>query len=154
MEESYRLISNNETQTEDLGEDFGRACRGGEVFLLCGNLGAGKTRFTQGLARGLGVKGVVNSPTFNIMKIYHLNRAILGLCHIDVYRLSSAADLEAIGAEDYIKDKKIVTVIEWADKVKKIWPVGAKVLEFKESDDNYREIIVSSVSAKPEVKIR
>lgn len=153
MEKSYRLVSSSETQTKNLGKDFGRACRGGEVFLLCGNLGAGKTRFTQGLALGLGVKGVVNSPTFNIMKIYPLKGLVLGLCHIDAYRLSSEADLEAIGAGDYIKDKKIVTVIEWADKVKKLWPVGAKVLEFKESDD-YREIIVSLVSARPEAKIR
>ena len=82
-------------ETFSFGEELGKSCHGGEVILLLGNLGAGKTCLTQGIARGLGVRGKVNSPTFNIMKIYKIK--IGTLCHIDAYRLNSGLDLEKIG---------------------------------------------------------
>lgn len=115
-----KVIAKTPEDTEELGYRLGSTCKGGEVFLLVGELGAGKTYFSKGLARGLGIKEVVTSPTFNIMKLYQGKK--LTLCHIDAYRLSSGHDLEMIGLSDYLANEKIITVIEWADLVEDIWP--------------------------------
>ena len=123
------LITNSPEETFSFGEKIGKICQGGEVILLLGNLGAGKTCFTQGLAYGLGVKGKVNSPTFNIMKIYKIK--IGTLCHIDAYRLDSGHDLEMIGIDDYLGKKDSVVVIEWAERVKSIWPKDKIKIEIK-----------------------
>jgi len=134
-----KIISNSELETFTLGKKFGRRCRGGEVFLLCGGLGAGKTKFVQGLAEGLGVKGRVNSPTFNILKLYR--RSGGNFCHVDAYRINSGHDLEDLGIREYLGVSGTVTAIEWAEKVKIIWPVGAKVFNFLPTGENRREII-------------
>ena len=100
---------------------------------LIGNLGAGKTIFTKGLALGLGIKKNIASPTFVLMKVYPVksHRAKIlpkakFLVHIDAYRIKSAKDLIAIGADEYFKRLDTVTVIEWADKIKKILPKKTK----------------------------
>jgi tRNA threonylcarbamoyladenosine biosynthesis protein TsaE len=136
----HKIITNSEQETFAFGEDLGRECRGGEVFLLSGNLGAGKTRLLQGLASGLGVKEAVNSPTFNILKIYSAARA-QNFCHIDAYRLSSGRDLAALGVQEFFDSPATVTAIEWAEKVKKIWPSGARLIKIKMLSENSREII-------------
>ena len=111
-------------ETKELGNYLGSYCRGGEVFLLSGDLGTGKTTLLQGLAKGLGVSGPINSPTFNIMKIYKAKRgsAVKTFCHIDAYRLSSAADLISLGLEEMLSDPSAVVAIEWAEKVRGAWP--------------------------------
>lgn len=139
-----RVVSNNESETHALGYQLGLACRGGEVFLLCGDLGSGKTKLAQGLAAGLGVSGVVNSPTFNIMKLYQASGLVKSLCHIDAYRLNSAEDLVAIGALDYLGASAVVTVIEWAERVKKIWTPESRIIQFKNTGKNKRLITLSS----------
>jgi tRNA threonylcarbamoyladenosine biosynthesis protein TsaE len=123
------FITNSSEETFSLGKDFGKNCLGGEVILLLGDLGAGKTCFTQGLAIGLGIKTKVNSPTFNLMKIYKTKT--LTLCHIDAYRLNSGHDLLMIGVDDYLGKKDAVVVIEWAEKVKDIWPQNKIKIELK-----------------------
>lgn len=119
-----KLHSKNEQDTFAFGEAFVKKLKGGEVLALYGDLGAGKTKFLQGLAKGLGVKNKVNSPTFNILKIYKIKRGskIKAFCHIDAYRLSSEKDLIALGVEEYFQDKNTVTAIEWAERIKKILP--------------------------------
>ncbi len=124
-----KVIAITPDETENLGRRLGLSCKGGEVFLLVGELGAGKTYLSKGLAKGLGVKSVVTSPTFNIMKLYQGKK--LGLCHIDAYRLSSSHDLEAIGVKDYLGDERMVTIIEWADLVPDIWPKKAIKIKFR-----------------------
>ena len=124
-----KIITKTPEATESLGVRLGKACHGGEIFLLVGELGAGKTHLTKGLAKGLGVKGVVTSPTFNIMKIYEGRR--LTLCHVDAYRLQSTHDLLALGIEEYIESSSTVTVIEWADLVSDLDPHGAIKIKFK-----------------------
>jgi tRNA threonylcarbamoyladenosine biosynthesis protein TsaE len=123
------FITHSPEETFSLGEKTAKTCQGGEAILLLGNLGAGKTCFTQGLAKGLGVKGKVNSPTFNLMKIYKTKIGLL--CHIDAYRLNSGRDLEMIGLEDYLGKKDTVVVIEWAERVKEIWPKNKIKIQFK-----------------------
>lgn len=116
------LFSQSAEETFQIGESLGAACEGGEVFLLSGDLGAGKTCLLQGLAKGLGVKGKVNSPTFNIMRVYKAKKeGIKTFCHIDAYRLKTGADLENIGFDDYLKQDCVIA-IEWAEIVKDIWP--------------------------------
>lgn len=141
------FTTSSEKETFQLGQKEGAGCRGGEVYLLLGDLGAGKTKFTQGLASGLGVRGLVNSPTFNILKLYKARGLVKTLCHVDAYRLNSSFDLEALGIQEFLDSKDTVTVIEWAEKVKKIWPHDARVVEFRNIGADKRKI---TFSVKPE----
>lgn len=127
-------------ETIALGEKLGTNCVGGEIFLLLGDLGAGKTCLSQGIAKGLGVKNKVNSPTFNIMKIYRGQK--LSLCHIDAYRLNSGHDLTMIGLDDYLNRKDFVIIIEWAEKVRDIWPKKKIKIKMKNIKDG-RQIKIS-----------
>ena len=92
-----KIITNSEQETFAFGLSLGRLCRGGEIFALCGDLGAGKTKLVQGLAEGLGVKDRITSPTFNILKVYKASGKIGNFYHIDAYRLRSEKDLAALG---------------------------------------------------------
>ncbi len=143
-----KFLSTSEKQTLNFSKNFSKKLAGGEVIGLIGNLGAGKTIFTKGLAAGLGIKKNVTSPTFVLMKIYPVksfrgserNSAKSGvisrgkphikfLVHIDAYRLKSARDLIAIGADEFFHRADVVTVIEWADKIKKILPKKTKFIK-------------------------
>lgn len=142
-----KIITKNEIKTYQFGQKLGRECQGGETFILIGDLGAGKTKLLQGLAQGLGVKAKVNSPTFNIMKVYAVkstddNRKLKVFCHIDAYRLRSAQDLVSLGVEEFFNSLDTVTAIEWGEKVKEIWPKKAKVIKIKISAENNRVISI------------
>ncbi len=137
-------ITQSIEETASLGFSIGQACRGGEVFLLNGDLGAGKTSFLQGLGAGLGIKDKINSPTFNILKIYKGKG--LNFCHIDAYRLNSGQDLENIGLSDYLNDKKTITAIEWADRVKSAWPNSFIKIDMLVKSENEREISIEEIS--------
>lgn len=140
------IITNTSQETFDLGFKYGHTLKGGEVLALQGNLGAGKTCFLQGLAKGMGIKDQVNSPTFNILKVYRIPGKIKAkispqvFCHIDTYRLRDERDLISLGVEEFFNDLKTVTAIEWAEKVKKIWPKKTVVIEFKQLSESQREI--------------
>lgn len=100
--------------TEHLGQLVGRAVQGGDVICLTGDLGAGKTLFSRGVATALGVSASdVNSPTFAIMNIYHGEK--LEIHHFDLYRLSREEELEDIGFDEYVYGEDVVTLIEWAE---------------------------------------
>ena len=125
-----RFFSSSEKQTFAFAKNFSKTLKGGEVIGLAGNLGAGKTVFAKGLAAGLGVKKTISSPTFVLMRVYPVkSAAIKQLIHIDAYRIKSANDLTAIGAAEYFNWPDAVTVIEWADKIKKILPKKAKFVK-------------------------
>jgi len=139
-----QITTTSEKQTFAFAKKFAQSLKGGEVIGLIGELGAGKTVFTKGLANGLGVKGVVNSPTFVLMKIYKiksLNLKVKNLCHIDVYRVKDIKEMASIGVEEYFNRSDTVTVIEWADKIKKILPKRAKYVKFINKGGNRRLII-------------
>lgn len=106
------IISSHTDQTLELGEKIGRAVTCGIRIALKGELGAGKTTFVQGLAKGLGVseKYYITSPTFNIINEYTAGK--FTLCHLDLYRLESCEDLEDIGFDDLIEDMNVI-VVEW-----------------------------------------
>ena len=106
-------ISHSPADTAALGEQWGRAAQSGLVIGLSGELGAGKTQFVKGLARGLGVAERVRSPTFALVNIYTGGR--LTLFHLDLYRLDTPAQIAAAGLEEYLQPEG-VTVIEWAER--------------------------------------
>ena len=106
-------ISHSPAETEALGEAWGRAAKSGWVIALVGDLGAGKTQFVKGLARGLGITGRVHSPTFTLVNIYPSGR--LPLFHLDLYRLETREQIVAAGLEEYLSPAG-GTVIEWAER--------------------------------------
>ena len=109
------LISHSPAETEALGEQFGRAAQRGWVIALSGDLGAGKTQFVKGLARGLGISARIHSPTFTLVAEYMGGR--LDLFHLDLYRLETAEEILSAGIEDFLQPDG-VAVIEWAEKLK------------------------------------
>ena len=110
------VYSESIAETHEIGRKIGEQCEPGMVILLDGDLGAGKTTLTQGIAKGLGVKRNVTSPTFTLQKIY---RGRMPLYHIDAYRLEGTG--QDLGFDEYMDDDG-VTVIEWAGFVKELIP--------------------------------
>ena len=108
------FVSHSPAETESLGERFGRAAARGLVIALTGDLGAGKTQFVKGLARGLGVTARVHSPTFTLVNEYGGGR--LKLFHLDLYRLETAAQIRSAGIEEFLEPDG-VAVIEWAERI-------------------------------------
>ncbi len=115
---TLNLYCETPEDTQSVGASIGACARPGDVVLLCGELGAGKTCLTQGIARGLGVDSYVRSPTFVLVTI-HQGR--LPLYHIDIYRLDQVAEVLDLGLEEYLAGDG-VSVIEWADKAPEAFP--------------------------------
>ncbi|MBU3877166.1 tRNA (adenosine(37)-N6)-threonylcarbamoyltransferase complex ATPase subunit type 1 TsaE [Faecalicatena sp. AGMB00832] len=106
-------------QTFEIGFRLGRKARPGQVYTLTGDLGVGKTVFTQGFAKGLGIEEPVSSPTFTIVQVYEEGR--LPFYHFDVYRIGDVEEMDEIGYEDYVMGEG-VCLIEWANLIEEILP--------------------------------
>lgn len=102
-----------------VGEKIGREAKPGTLCTLTGDLGVGKTVLTQGIAKGLGVKEYVNSPTFTIVQVYESGR--LPLYHLDVYRIGDIEEMDEIGYEDYFYGEGLC-IVEWADLIEELIP--------------------------------
>ena len=111
--------SHSEQETYDLGFEMGKKAYPGQVCTLIGDLGVGKTVFTQGFAAGLGVKDYICSPTFTIVQVY--DDARLPFYHFDIYRISDIMELYDVGFDDYLSGQG-VSVVEWADMAKALLP--------------------------------
>lgn len=135
-----KYIIRSKSDTKKLAKKIAIKLRSGETTIgLIGQLGAGKTTFIQYIAKALGVKSTVNSPTFNILKFYKTSHPrIKQLCHVDAYRLNSIDELIALGVEEFFERDDTVTVIEWADKVRKILPKKTMVINIKIKNENER----------------
>jgi tRNA threonylcarbamoyladenosine biosynthesis protein TsaE len=132
-------------ETFRLGEELGRKAVPGQVFTLTGDLGVGKTVFTQGLAKGLGIEEPVNSPTFTIVQVYEEGR--LPFYHFDVYRIGDVEEMEEVGFEDYVMGDG-VSLIEWADLIEEILPEKrTRILIEKDLEQgfDYRKITVEEL---------
>jgi tRNA threonylcarbamoyladenosine biosynthesis protein TsaE len=126
-----QFTSRSPEETLALASAIGRRLRAGDVVLLCGDLGAGKTLFTQGLATGLSVEEVVVSPTFTIVREYE---GRIPLVHVDLYRLEDARELYELGFDDVVRGDA-VTVIEWGDRLASAFPDCLEVHLEAELDD-------------------
>ncbi len=109
-----QMISHSPAETEALGQVFGRSAKSGVVIALSGDLGAGKTQFVKGLARGLGISMRVHSPTFTLVNEYNGGR--LKLFHLDLYRLETREQILSAGIEEFLRPDG-VSVIEWAERI-------------------------------------
>ena len=138
-----RLESHSPAETEEFARQMGLNAKPGEVYCLEGTLGAGKTVFARGFARGVGYEGLVTSPTFTIINVYESGR--LPLYHFDLYRLEEDSDdLESIGLEDYFHSDG-VCLVEWPRRLGDYLPREATkieiIVDFDKGSD-YREIVV------------
>lgn len=139
------LETKSPEETFRIGEELGREAAPGQVFTLNGDLGVGKTVFTQGLARGLGIEEPVNSPTFTIVQVYDSGR--LPFYHFDVYRIGNAEEMDEVGFEDYVMGDG-VSLIEWANLIEEILPERrTEILIEKDLEKgfDYRRITVREV---------
>ncbi len=138
-----QYASKSVTETKKIAKNIAKTFKGGEVLGLVGNLGTGKTHFTKGLAEYFKIQKAITSPTFVLLKPYKINKDIniKQLVHIDCYRLNSPEELLAIGLNEFIKDKRNIVVIEWAEKIKLVLPKDTIWINFKlGKKENEREI--------------
>ncbi|MDI6891403.1 MAG: tRNA (adenosine(37)-N6)-threonylcarbamoyltransferase complex ATPase subunit type 1 TsaE [Actinomycetota bacterium] len=133
----YKVLTKSSRETQELAGKLTPLLRSGDVLSLTGDLGAGKTCFTHGLARGLGIEKKITSPTFNLIKEY---KNAFSLYHFDVYRLQSLTELMELGYEEYFYGDG-VTVIEWGDKIAPLLPPAYLEIEFRRLlEENLREV--------------
>ncbi len=130
------LISHSPEQTQKFGAGIGELCLPGDVFLLSGSLGAGKTCLTQGIAWGLGIKEYAASPSFVVVRELY---GRLPLYHIDLYRLDHIEEIAELGLDDYLYGKG-VCVVEWAEKGLSALPVEHLLIQISYLSDNERKL--------------
>lgn len=136
------IETNSAEETYQLGKQMGEKAGAGEIYCLDGDLGTGKTVFTQGFAAGLGVEGPVNSPTFTILQQYDSGR--LPLYHFDVYRIEDVEEMDEIGYEECFYGEG-VTLIEWSSLIREILPdqvIRITIEKDLEKGFDYRRITV------------
>ena len=133
------FISKSVTETERFAEMLAKTFAGGEVILLHGDLGAGKTHFVKGLAKGLGVDDVITSPTFALHNSY---RGRLVLNHFDFYRIDDAEEVAILGLDEFFYDKQGVSAIEWSENIKDLLPRNCISVTIDKLDDTSRKITV------------
>ena len=137
------IETNNAKETFELGVQIGREAKAGDVYTLVGDLGVGKTVFTQGLAKGLEIEEPISSPTFTILQVYEEGR--LPFYHIDVYRIGDVEEMDEIGYEDYIYGQG-VCLIEWSNLIEEILPEKRREITIEkdlEKGFDYRKITIA-----------
>jgi tRNA threonylcarbamoyladenosine biosynthesis protein TsaE len=138
------IVSHSLAQTQRLGARLGELLQGGELLLLDGDLGTGKTSLTQGIAEGLGVQAMVSSPTFTLLKEYE---GRLPLYHFDLYRLDDPGEILGLGFEEYFTSGG-VCVVEWADKADSIWPNEHLRIRLKMISETKRGLLLSGLGTR------
>lgn len=137
------FISHSESETLTFGEEFAKTIKPGTLLALFGDLGSGKTTFTKGLAKGLGITKRITSPTFVLMRDYDLPQMDNAqLHHLDLYRLGSSSDLKALNLNELVNQEKNIYVIEWAEKANKEELEKAIKLSFEIVSENTRKITI------------
>lgn len=140
-----RIETNSAEETFRLGEKLGQQALPGQIYTLNGDLGVGKTVFTQGVARGLGIQEPVNSPTFTIVQEYSQGR--LPFYHFDVYRIGDVEEMEEIGYDDYFFGEGIC-LIEWAQLIEEILPeqlISVTIEKDLEKGFDHRKITIEGL---------
>ena len=140
------IETNNAAETFALGQKLGSQALPGQIYTLIGDLGVGKTVFTQGMANGLGITEPINSPTFTIIQEYEEGR--LPFYHFDVYRIGDIEEMEEIGYDDYFFGQG-VTRIEWANLIEELLPdyiIRVTIEKDLEKGFDYRKITVDGLS--------
>ncbi len=139
------IVSHSAAQTQRFGMRLGELARAGDLFCLEGNLGSGKTCFTQGLGRGLGITEDIASPTFILANEHRGGR--LPLFHLDVYRVNSPGEAIGIGLDDYLAGAG-VCVIEWAEKIREVLPAECLWIVFSHVAETKRGVTIHATGAR------
>lgn len=145
-----KLISDNPVHTKRIGEMIGRSAEPGDVVLFTGDLGAGKTTMSQGIAAGLGIMNDVTSPTFTLMQIY---QGTMPLYHLDVYRLNSEEEALDIGLEDVLYGDGLC-LMEWAEQFPNLWPDDYLLVRIERSEETIRDMELTGEGAGEALLIR
>ena len=135
------VVTKRAEETKKLGEKIGKQLTSKKVICLIGELGAGKTCLAQGIAQGLDVKRWVTSPTFIIINEY---KGRLPVYHFDLYRLKKWEEINDLGYEEYFYGEG-VAIIEWAEKIKPLWPTNHLKIQLTMIDETTRKIVVSGL---------
>lgn len=136
-----KYISNSREKTAEIAEEFAKTVKKGDIICLNGELGAGKTAFTSGFAKGMGFCGYVSSPTFALINEYD---AEIPIYHFDVYRIGDSEEMFEIGLDDYLFGDG-VCIIEWAERIKNLLPenvINVDIVKDSNKGDQYREIYI------------
>lgn len=133
--------SRNEEETLEMARLAGKTARGGEVWCLSGDLGAGKTVFVRGLAQGLGLQVPVSSPTF---LLYHRYPGRRILHHLDWYRLNTPAEAEGLGWDEILSDPTGVVAVEWGDRFQRLLPQRSLFLSMTVAGEEERRLVLES----------
>ena len=134
-------ITYSEKQTRDFAQKLSKQIDSG-VITLKGELGAGKTIFVKGFAKGLGVKNTITSPTFVLVKNYKIPNSVKTLYHIDLYRLENPSSLEQLGLEEIFSNNENIILLEWPERLKSI-PEKTVSITINKINSNTRELVVS-----------
>jgi tRNA threonylcarbamoyladenosine biosynthesis protein TsaE len=143
---SASLVSTSPAQTERFGAALGALLQPGDVVLLAGDLGAGKTQFTKGVARALGITQAITSPTFNLVLEYETNSGE-GLRHFDLYRLEHESELDDIDYFGLLEDEAI-SIVEWGDKFPSAMPLDYLLVDFELDKEKTRLLRFEAVGAR------
>ena len=132
-----KFISNSENETKQIGKEFAKSLKTGDVVVLTGDLGSGKTKFTEGVLSFFGLEDEISSPTFTIVNEYVKDD--VAIFHFDVYRLEDVDEFYAIGGEEYFE--KGICLIEWGELIKEALPKHyMEIIIEREADDNEKRI--------------
>lgn len=140
--------THSEAETNRLAAEFAKRIKPGAIIALDGKLGSGKTVFTKGVARTLGVKERVVSPTFTLMREYPLPGGVGMFYHFDLHRLKSASELKSINLAELLSQKDSIAVIEWPTKAKDSLPAHTQTITFQIIDTTTRKITIPDQSGK------
>ena len=144
MNTETTFLSRSEAETEARGAALARELEPGSVVLLCGDLGAGKTVFSRGFARGLGVTEPVSSPTYTIVQEYELptgNR----LYHMDLYRIGDEHAALGFGVDEFLNEPGAISLVEWPERIRGLLPDTAVRVELRHRSESEREIKITRV---------
>lgn len=135
----FKFISNSETDTINFAKDFAKKLNIGDTIVLCGDLGSGKTKFTEGILTYFNLQDEISSPTFTIVNEYTSNS--INIYHFDVYRLSSSDEFYAIGGEEYFS--KGICIIEWGELIEDALPPSYIKISFSKDTNDMNKRIIS-----------
>jgi len=141
-----KFFTSSEQATEQIAFEIAQRMESGSLIALIGNLGTGKTVFARGFAKGLGIKDIVCSPTFNIVREYPCKKNNW-MYHMDLYRINGSEAALAFGIEDYIYNPDAITLIEWPERIFDILPADIILVEIKRLSDTDREITITRRTA-------
>ena len=144
MENNKVIFTTSEVETEKIGEELAKKLSIPSVILLEGNLGAGKTVFARGFARGLGITEPLSSPTYTIVQEYEIPNNKGRLYHLDLYRISGVNAALGFGIDEFLCDKRAICLVEWPERIETMLPDSAIKITIEHQNETSRKITIST----------